>query len=146
MRSPRRLPRQQLPSRAKSPSLPSAATGQASSAENAQHFPRLPPHEVDRDRNSLQLEALAELVLDPVAVVARHQTGIVDEEAEARRPGANLRPVEQVQPSPVPGRRLARLAQLGEEAVQLGGWDPPRVLLELLLDPVEETVDPAAGL
>ena len=39
---------------------------------------------------------------------------------------------------PVSRRRLARLAQLAEEAVQLAGRDPRRVLLEELLDAVEE--------
>ena len=46
-----------------------------------------PPHEVDRDGDALDLEPLAQLVLDPVAVVARDQPRVVDEEAEARRAG-----------------------------------------------------------
>src|SRR2546421_4394129 len=104
------------------------------------------PHEVDRDGNPLEVEAVAELVLDPVTVVARDQAGIVDEEAEARRARANLRAVEQVQAAAVARGRLARLAQLGEEAVQLAGADAARVLLEELLDLVEQARDAATAL
>src|SRR5438552_3436265 len=54
-------------------------------------------HEIDRDGDSLHLEALPELVLDPVAEVARDQSRVVHEEAEARRADAGLRRVEHVQ-------------------------------------------------
>src|SRR5262249_22195937 len=115
--------------------------------------PRLPrrppscsPDEVDRHGHALELEALPELVLDPVAVVAGHETRIVHEEAETRRPLLHLRAVEEVQAPAVARRRLARLAQLGEEAVQLAGADARHMLLELLLDPVEQARDAAAGL
>ena len=40
------------------------------------------------DRDAFEAEPLAQLVLDPVAVVARDEARIVDEEAEARRPRA----------------------------------------------------------
>src|SRR3954453_8951569 len=96
------------------------------------------PHEVDRHGYSLELEALAELVLDPVAVIARHEAGIVDEKTEARRPCRHLRSVEQIEPAPAAGWGLARLAQLGQELVQLRGRDAGLVLLELDLDPVEQ--------
>src|SRR5919201_1690708 len=52
------------------------------------------PHEVDRHGHALELEPFTKLVLDPVAVVARDQTGVVDEEAEARRSRPHLRPIE----------------------------------------------------
>jgi hypothetical protein len=42
-------------------------------------------HEVDRDGHARELEALAELVLDPVAVVARCQARIVDEDRAGPR-------------------------------------------------------------
>ena len=80
-------------------------------------------HEVDRHGHALELEPLAELVLDPVAVVARDQAGVVDEEAEAGRAHGGLGAVEEVQALSVSGRRLADLPQLAEEAVQLAGRD-----------------------
>src|SRR5207253_10043888 len=85
---------------------------------------RLPPresasagscHEVDRDRDAVEAEALAQPVLDPVAVIACHEAGIVDGEAKARRAHPDLRAVEEVEPAAArPARRLARLTQLGE--------------------------------
>ena len=66
---------------------------------------------------------LAELVLDPVAVVAGDQAGVVDEEAEARRAHGRLGAVEEVQPLPVSRRGLADLPQLAEEAIQLARRD-----------------------
>ena len=97
--------------------------------------------EVDRDRHALELEPLAQLVLDPVAVVARHEARVVDGEAEARRPRRDLRAVQQVQPACALRRRLARLLQLAEEAVQLGGRDAARVLVVELADLVEQARD-----
>src|SRR5579862_9604271 len=78
-------------------------------------------HEVDRDRDALQVEALAQPVLDPVAVVARDEARVVDEDAKARRPHADLGAVEEVEPAAArSARRLPRLAQLRQRAVQLG--------------------------
>ena len=56
-----------------------------------------PPPEVDRDRHALELEPLAQLVLDPVAVVAGDEARVVHREAEARRARRDLRAVEQVE-------------------------------------------------
>ena len=49
------------------------------------------------DRDALEPEPLAQLVLDPVAVVARDEARVVDEEAEPRRARLHLRPVEEVE-------------------------------------------------
>src|SRR5262249_25782572 len=103
-------------------------------------------HEIDRDGNPCEAETLADPVLDPVPVVARDQARVVDEEAEARRARGALRAVEEVQPLRAAGRRLARAAQLGQEAVQLRGRDAGGVAVEQLLDAVEQPLDPAAGL
>src|SRR5262249_3358981 len=127
----------------------------ASRRENA--VPQEPPpttttftsgasHEVDRDRNPFELEAVSQLVLDPVPVVARDQPGVVDEEGEPRRAGARLRAVEQVQALAAARGRLPCSTQLLQEAVQLGSGDAPRVLRVQLLDPVEQASDAAAGL
>ena len=89
---------------------------------------------------------LAELVLDPVAVVARDEARVVHGEAEARRPRRDLGAVEQVEPLAAARGRLARLLQLAEEPVQLAGRDPAGVLVEELGDLVEHARDPAAGL
>src|SRR5947199_8889382 len=70
--------------------------------------------EVDADRDAVEVEARPQLVLEPVAVVARDQARVVDEDAEARRSRRHLRAVEQIQPLASPRRRLPRLAQLGE--------------------------------
>src|SRR5207237_7459352 len=82
-------------------------------------FGRLARDEVDRHRHAFQLEAFAQLVLDPVAVVAGHEPPVVDREAEARWARRDLRAVQEVQSLAVPGRRLPPLAQLREDAVQL---------------------------
>src|SRR3954469_13502922 len=108
--------------------------------------PSTATHEVDCDRDALEAVALAELILDPVRVVTRDQGRIVDEEAEARRAHGHLRAVEEVQPPVVARRRLAALSQLAEEAIQLTGGNPCRVFFELLLDPVEQPCNAAAGL
>src|SRR5439155_14988324 len=84
------------------------------------------------------------LVLDPVAEVARDEARVVDEDAKARRPRLHLRAVEHVQLLLAARRRLPRLAELREEAVQLRRRDPRRVLRELDLDAVEQALDPAA--
>src|SRR2546423_6664830 len=70
--------------------------------------------EVDRDRHALEVEALAQPVLHPVAVVARHQPRVVHVDAEARRARRHLCPVQEVQPLAVLRGRLPRLAQLAE--------------------------------
>src|SRR3954454_11777455 len=101
---------------------------------------------VDRDGDALELEAVAQLVLDPVRVVARDESRVVDEHADAWRAARDLRPVEHVQPAPSAAGRLARLAQDGERLVQLGRRDSRAVLLELRLDPVEQALDAAAAL
>ncbi len=80
--------------------------------------------EVDRDGTPCELEPLAQLVLDPVAVVARDEARVVDEDAEARRARRDLRAVEEVQP-------LARSRD--------GAW--PR----LLSSPSERLSSPASG-
>src|SRR5579862_38992 len=88
-------------------------------------------HEVDRDRHALEPELLAQLVLDPVAVVARHEAGVVDREPEAWRADADLCAVEEVETAAaLPARWLPRLAQLAEGAVQLRRRDPREVPLE----------------
>src|SRR5262245_18315243 len=102
-------------------------------------------YEVDRDRHALEAEAPAQLVLDPVAVVAGDEPGIVDEEAEPRQPDADLSAVEEVEPAATrPARRLPRLAQLREGAVQLGRGDTRRVAGEGCGDPVEQLPETAA--
>src|SRR4029078_6679753 len=68
--------------------------------------------EVDRHRDTLELEPVAQLVLDPVAVVARHETRVVDEDAEARRALVDLRGVEEIQAAAVARRWLALRTQL----------------------------------
>src|SRR5207237_140753 len=68
------------------------------------------PYEVDRHGYALQAEALAQLVLDPVAIVARDEPRIVDEDSEARWPRVDLRGVEQIQAPAVARRRLAAVA------------------------------------
>ena len=88
------------------------------------HFGR---DEVDGDGHALEPEARAQLVLDPVAVVARDEAAVVDEEPEARRARAHLRPVEEVEAASAAPGRLARLAELLQRAVELGGRDPARV-------------------
>src|SRR5207249_4645713 len=103
-------------------------------------------HEVDRDRNPVELEAVSQLVLDPVPVVASDEPRIVDEEAEPRRAGARLCAVEQVQALSSARRRLTGRPQLIQEAVQLGSGDAPGVLRVELLDPVEEAGDAAPRL
>src|SRR3954463_10718647 len=104
-------------------------------------------HEVDRDRHAVQVESLTQLVLDPVAVVARDEAGVVDEDADARRAHADLRAVEEVEPPPParPARGLSRLAQPREGTVQLGRREPRDMPVEELRDPVEEPLEAAAG-
>src|SRR5919108_696838 len=75
--------------------------------------PSGPAHEVDRHGHALELEVLAQPVLDPVAVVARDQARVVDEEAEARRADAGLRAGEENEGLAVPRRGV-------------GGLPPPR--------------------
>ena len=104
-----------------------------------------PAPEVDDDRDALEPEPLAQLVLDPVAVVAGDQPLVVDGEAEARRPRRDLRAVEEVQPAPpldggwrasfssaISLFRSAVEMRLGVAVVQLG-------------DLVEQPRDAAAG-
>ena len=100
-----------------------AARSPCPTSRRRRRRPSRPPPEVDRHRHALELEALAQLVLDPVGVVAGDEARVVDGEAEARRPRGDLRAVEQVQALAAARRRLARLVQLAEEAVQLGRRD-----------------------
>ena len=102
--------------------------------------------EVDRDRHALEVKAFAQLVLDPVRVVARDEARVVDVDPDARRPRGDLGAVEQVQPLPRLRRRLSRLAQLGERVVQRRRRDPAGVLVEELGDVLEQPVEAAAGL
>ena len=102
--------------------------------------------EVDRHRDALQLEARAQLVLDPVAVVARHEPRVVDEDAQPRRPRRRLRRVEELEPAPaLAGRARPRLLELAERAVERGRRDPGRVLREQRLDVVEQPAEAATG-
>ena len=91
--------------------------------------------EVDRHRHALELEPLAQLVLDPVGVVARDEARVVDGEAEARR--ARRRPARRRAGSGAValGRRLARLPQLAEEAVQLRRRDAVACLSKIGCSP-----------
>src|SRR5690349_20931296 len=82
-----------------------------------------PPAKIDDDGHAFEAEPVAQLVLDPVAVVARDETGVVDREPEARRPCLDLSSVEQVEPALAFRRRLTRFLQLAEEAVELTGRD-----------------------
>src|SRR5262245_26310273 len=70
--------------------------------------------EVDRHGDTFEVEALAQLVLDPVPVVARDEAGVVDEDAKPRRPRRHLRAVEQPQAAAALRRARPRLAQLAE--------------------------------
>src|SRR5947199_10804595 len=102
--------------------------------------------EVDRHGNAVKAEPLTQLVLDPVAVVARDQRLIVYEDAEAWRPFADLRRVEHVQPLAVLRRRLPLVAEVGERLVQLRRRHLGDVAVEELLDRVEQPVEAATGL
>ena len=96
--------------------------------------------------HTLQAEALAQPVLDPVAIVARDEARVVHEDAEARRAHADLGAVEEVEPAPAPpARRLPSLSQLGERAVQLGRRDARDVPVEELDDAVEQPFQAAPG-
>src|SRR5579884_198197 len=104
-------------------------------------------HEVDRDRHAVEAEALAQPVLDPVAVVPRDEPRVVDEHAEARRTHPDLGAVKEVEPAAArAARRLSRLAQLRERAVQLGGRDPRGVTVEELGYAVEQPLEAASGM
>src|SRR5204862_6885501 len=102
-------------------------------------------HEVDRHGGTLELEPLTQAILDPVAVVARDERRIVDEEAKARRARLRLRPLQEIEPAAGARRRLPLLAQLGEEPGQLTRRAARDVLRELQLDLVEEPLHDAAG-
>src|SRR5712691_11153905 len=95
-------------------------------------------HEVDVDGYAVELEALAQLVLDPVRVVARDEARLVDEDPDPRRARLDLRPVQEVQAAACLRGRLAALAQFGEEVVELRRRDACSVLLEQLLHRVEQ--------
>ena len=71
---------------------------------------RGPPRKSIATGTPSQLEPLAQLVLDPVAVVARDEPRVVDGEPEARRPRRDLCAVEEVEAPLALRRRLARLA------------------------------------
>src|SRR5687768_11644857 len=89
---------------------------------------------------------VTQAVLDPVAVVAGHQAGIVDVQSKTRRAHTHLRPVEEIEAPAVPTRARPLVAQLAEEAVQLRGGDPARVLRVELLDAIEQLADSSPGL
>src|SRR5437016_6638505 len=110
------------------------------------HVPSSAPHEVDCHWYAFQFEPITQLVLDPVAVVARHETRIVHEKAEARRPLVDLRAVQKIESPPVPRGPFPFVAELAEEAVQLCRGYAGRVLRVLLLDLVEQPLHAAAGL
>src|SRR5437773_1016996 len=73
-------------------------------------------HEVDDERDPVEPVARAQPVLEEVGVVARHALALVDLDGEARRVGADLGHVEQLQPVALARRRLAGLDDLAEEA------------------------------
>src|SRR5919204_3084882 len=132
------------------PGRPSAARPRPSRLTRRPDRPRTTSlNSAERNRSPpalLQLEAVSELVLDPVAVVACHEPRVVDEEAEARWPRTHLRAIEEVEAAAVARRRLPGLPQARKEAVQFRRGDPARVLVELLLDPVEQAGDPTPRL
>ena len=103
--------------------------------------------EVDRHRHALQLEPLAQLVLDPVGVVARDEAGIVDGEPEARRP--RRRPARRragsagARPSTAAARTPSARARNGSAPRSGSRAD---VAVVQLLDLVEQARDAAAGL
>src|SRR4029079_10744948 len=103
-------------------------------------------NEVDRDRHAGEVKPFAQLVLDPVGVVARDEARVVDVDPDPRRPGRDLGAVEQVEPLPLRGRRLPRLAQLRQGVVERRRRDPAGVLLEQVGDVDEQPVEAAAGL
>src|SRR5436190_14922661 len=78
------------------------------------HEASLGSDEVDGDGHAFEPKAPAQLVLDPVGVVARDEPPVAHEEPEARGTRADLRPVEEIQPAPAPCRWLPRLAQLAQ--------------------------------
>src|SRR3954453_19340891 len=100
---------------------------------------------VDRDGDALELEAVGQLVLDPVRVVARDESRVIDEHADARRAARDLRPVEHVQPAPSTAGRLSRPSQNAERLVQLGRRASRAVLVGGRSDPVEQGRDAAAA-
>src|SRR3954451_12001639 len=71
--------------------------------------------EVDDQWDAVEPVALAQPVLDEVGVVARDAAAGVDLDRDARRPRADLRAVEQLEPVALLGRRLADLDHVAEE-------------------------------
>ena len=80
--------------------------------------------EVDHERHSLEVVALAQAVLDEEPVVAHDQPAIVDVEAKARRAGLDLGRIEDPQSLAAHGRRRALGLDLRDEPVQVGRRDP----------------------
>src|SRR3954468_22295935 len=78
---------------------------------------------VDHERHALEAVALAQPVLEEEAVVAREESLVGHLDREARRARLELRHVEEPHPSAAHRRRLAGCLDVGEEAVELGGWD-----------------------
>src|SRR4051812_31189324 len=74
--------------------------------------------EVDDERHAVHPEPRAQAVLQEVGVVARDALARVDLHREARRRGADLRHVEQLQAVALLRGRLALLHELGQEAVE----------------------------
>src|SRR5215218_10183155 len=78
-----------------------------------------PPGEIDHDRDSGEVEPVAQAVLDPVTVVPGQEPRVVHEDPETRGTNGHLRAVEQVQPPAVARRARALRAKVLEEAVEL---------------------------
>src|SRR5437660_6438268 len=82
------------------------------------------PRVVDDQRHAGEPVALAQAVLEEEPVVARHAAAVRDVHREARRAGVVLRHVQELEPAPADGGRLARGLEVRQEAVQLRGRDP----------------------
>src|SRR5215211_2446300 len=82
--------------------------------------------EVDDERDAVEAVSLSEAVLDEVSVITGDARPAVDLNGEARWLYPDLGHVEHLQPMSLLRRRLPRLADLPQEAVQLGRGDPVR--------------------
>src|SRR3954468_22432844 len=79
--------------------------------------------EVDDEGDALEVPAGAEAVLEEVGVVAGEAVAGVALHGDPRRPAADLGHVEELQAVAPPGRGLADLGQLAQEAVELRRGD-----------------------
>src|SRR3954469_487590 len=100
-----------------------AVSASSGSGLGARVAARLAFVEVDDQRHAVHPVPRAQAVLDEVRVVACDAIARVDLDREARRRGLELGHVEQLEPVALLGRRLARLGDLGQEAVELRGGD-----------------------